>query len=55
MPPRHYAVQYATDLNDIEEYLKKNIKTGDLVITLGAGNIYTVGEHLAADLKRGKC
>ena len=22
MPPRDYAVQYATDLNDIEEYLK---------------------------------
>ena len=48
-------VVYIPKLCDIEEYLKKNIKTGDLVITLGAGNIYTVGEHLAADLKRGKC
>ena len=48
-------VVYIPELCDIEEYLKKNVKTGDLVITLGAGNIYTVGEHLVADLKRGKC
>ena len=48
-------VVYIPELCDIEEYLMKNVRTGDLVITLGAGNIYTVGEQLVADLKRGKC
>ncbi|MGL5206777.1 MAG: UDP-N-acetylmuramate--L-alanine ligase [Acidaminococcaceae bacterium] len=48
-------VVYIPELCDIKEYLMKNVRTGDLVITLGAGNIYTVGEQLVADLKRGKC
>ncbi|MDD4084623.1 MAG: UDP-N-acetylmuramate--L-alanine ligase [Acidaminococcaceae bacterium] len=40
-------------LEDIGEYLLKNVKDGDLVITVGAGNIYTVGEQLVNQLERG--
>lgn len=34
------------DFDSIEEYLFKNCKAGDLLITMGAGNLYTVGEKL---------
>ena len=34
------------DFSEIEEFLKKNLINGDLLITMGAGNIYLVGEHL---------
>ena len=46
-------VVFIPELSDIEGYLIENVKKGDLVITLGAGNIYTVGEKLVTDLKRG--
>ncbi len=29
---------------DIEEYLKSNLKTGDVLITMGAGDVYKIGE-----------
>ncbi len=41
---------YIEDLKDIAPWLKQNMKSGDLIITMGAGNIYTVGEELAKSL-----
>jgi len=38
---------YINDLGAIERYLRENISAGDVVITMGAGNINTVGKNLA--------
>lgn len=37
---------YFPSFEEIEEFLKKNCKPGDLLITMGAGDIVTVGEDL---------
>ena len=39
-------VYYIPDFKKIEEFLVQNVKPGDLVITMGAGNIYEVGDDL---------
>ena len=44
------AAIYIEKLEDIAPWLKENIQAGDLIITMGAGNIYTVGENLAQSL-----
>lgn len=41
---------YIEKLADIAPWLKENMQKGDLIITMGAGNIYTVGETLANEL-----
>lgn len=40
---------YFPSLEDIEKFLSKNCMNNDLLITMGAGDIYQVGEHLLAD------
>lgn len=42
---------YIEKLADIAPWLKKHTQKGDLIITMGAGNIYTVGETLADEFK----
>ena len=37
---------YIETFNEIEEYLKTHLREGDLLITMGAGNIVEVGESL---------
>lgn len=37
---------YIDSFEKIEEYLKENCKPDDMIITMGAGNIYLVGEAL---------
>lgn len=39
-------VLYLGDLKKIQEYFEKNLVPGDLLITMGAGNIVEVGESL---------
>jgi UDP-N-acetylmuramate--alanine ligase len=39
-------VKVGDTFEKIIEYLKKNIKKGDVVMTIGAGDIYKVGESL---------
>ncbi len=34
------------DFEEIENYLKDHIKEYDVIITMGAGDIYTIGEHI---------
>ncbi len=34
------------DFEDIAEYISKNANDGDLVLTMGAGDVYTIGEVL---------
>jgi len=35
---------YIKDFESIVELLDKNVKSGDLVITMGAGDVYKVGD-----------
>lgn len=46
------SILYMEDFDEIAEYLYKNAGKGDIVLTLGAGDIYKVGEILLGyDLK----
>ncbi len=47
----HPNIKYIRDLDETIEYLKRIIQKGDLVITLGAGDIYRVGQGLLEYLK----
>jgi len=48
----HRDVHYMSDRHEILQYLSTVIAPGDLVITLGAGDIYRVGEDLIKELGR---
>lgn len=37
---------YFSSFEEIEQFLKKNCFNGDLLITMGAGNVVNIGEHL---------
>jgi len=43
-------VTYITDRNDLPDHLAGIVKEGDIVITLGAGNIWQAGEELVKKL-----
>ncbi len=47
-------VLYIPELADIPAYLLDSCKNGDLIITMGAGNVYIVGEKMAELLKETK-
>ena len=44
---------YLPARSDLEHYLAQHVRAGDLVITMGAGNILEVGEDLVKRLKEG--
>ena len=48
----HRGVESVYSLDDLPEVVRPMLQTGDLVITLGAGNIYRTGEKLLQDLAR---
>ena len=37
---------YMKDFSEIEYYLKETLKDGDIFLTIGAGNVYQIGENL---------
>lgn len=41
---------YLGEFEEVKEFLKKNIKAGDCIVTMGAGNVYEIGEDLLAEL-----
>ena len=47
-------VSYIPNVDEIADYLVDVVEEGDLVITMGAGNVYQVGEELVEMLKRRK-
>ena len=47
----HKDVHYIQDKKQLPEYLKKNTRTGDIVITMGAGDIWKYGEEFLKQLK----
>lgn len=48
----HQGVHYIGALSDVVVMLCQQLRDGDLLITLGAGDIYQVGEEVLARLKR---
>lgn len=38
--------KYISSFKNIESYILDNAKKGDIVVTMGAGNVYTIGENL---------
>lgn len=46
----HPDVRYLGDFDKITEHLTKHIRKGDLVITMGAGNIFKVGERIISNI-----
>ena len=47
----HLDVQFVPDKNDIVAQVAGELKQGDISLTLGAGDIYRVGEALVEKLK----
>lgn len=47
----HKNVIYVEDKNDVPDTLKETVRAGDIVITMGAGDIYKFGENFAEDLE----
>ncbi len=45
-------VQYIGKLTKAEEYLESMVQTGDLVMTIGAGDVFKIGEELVRELER---
>jgi UDP-N-acetylmuramate--alanine ligase len=47
----HKEVVYAAGIEAATDYLKENLKPGDVLLTLGAGDVWKVGELLLKELK----
>ncbi|HTR81527.1 MAG TPA: UDP-N-acetylmuramate--L-alanine ligase [Bacteroidota bacterium] len=47
----HKDVHYVQDKKNIPEYLKRHTKPGDIVITMGAGDIWKFGEEFLKQLR----
>ncbi|MEX0779559.1 MAG: UDP-N-acetylmuramate--L-alanine ligase [Balneolales bacterium] len=50
----HRNVHYVEDKNEVPAKLKEIVKPGDIIITMGAGDIYKSGEAFSEDLLAGK-
>src|SRR5699024_9725100 len=42
---------YLTTFDEVEDYLMENVHSGDTILTMGAGNIYTLGETILSNTK----
>lgn len=40
--------EFYAELDQVEERLRRLARPGDLILTVGAGDIYTVGEKLVS-------
>jgi UDP-N-acetylmuramate--alanine ligase len=49
----HRNAHYVSDLDDLPAQIASFAERGDLVVTLGAGNISTLGERILAELETG--
>jgi UDP-N-acetylmuramate--alanine ligase len=48
----HKEVVYAAGIEDAVAYLVQNLKPADVLLTLGAGDVYKVGERVLQELER---
>lgn len=46
----HKNVKYIGDKNNVVEYLSKNLTSGNIVFTMGAGDIYKIGEKILENI-----
>ncbi|HHW92579.1 MAG TPA: hypothetical protein GX735_07795, partial [Firmicutes bacterium] len=44
-------INYIGEMESIPRYLKPKLKKGDLVLTIGAGDVWKVGEELVSYLR----
>lgn len=44
--------EYISSFENIENYILNNAKKGDVVVTMGAGNVYKIGENLLESNKK---
>jgi len=44
-----FNIQYIQNFNDIVRFLKKELNPNDILLTIGAGNIYEIGEKLVGE------
>jgi UDP-N-acetylmuramate--alanine ligase len=49
----HKDVTFISDREKVIEHLATNLKKGDIMITLGAGDVWKIGEQLVERLKHG--
>jgi UDP-N-acetylmuramate--alanine ligase len=47
----HSAVHFVAAREALADIIRENLQTGDIVLTLGAGDIWKTGEELVARLK----
>jgi UDP-N-acetylmuramate--alanine ligase len=47
----HKEVYCASEMENAVSYLKKNLQSGDILLTLGAGDVWKVGEQVLKELK----
>ena len=47
----HKEVIFAAEMKTAVDYLKKNLTSGDILLTLGAGDVWKVGEQVLQELK----
>ena len=38
--------KYISSFEEIESYLLDRVQNGDIIVTMGAGNVYAIGESL---------
>ena len=50
----HKEVFFADRMKDAVAYLTKNLKSGDILLTLGAGDVWKVGELVLEELNRNR-
>jgi len=50
----HPCVEYIGQAQNTLDYLMKNVRPGDTVLTLGAGSVYKIGETFLEQAKKGK-
>ncbi len=50
----HPCVEYIGQAQNTMDYLMKNVRPGDTVLTLGAGSVYKIGETFLEQTKKGK-
>jgi len=48
----HKQIKYLPSKDNILSYLSEIVQSGDIIITIGAGDIWTVGQELAKQLKK---
>lgn len=48
----NFPVDFIADKNDVIKYLSKIVKSKDLIITIGAGDVYKIGEEFIKKMKK---